>query len=735
MDNRNSPFISELHSSPQIVLAIGVIAGIIIYFIGDSVRDGTRLQQFSLLIFTLTGSTWLLSSHWPKLGAWLTVLLLTILVLLADYWLQIQGARFLLSIPPVLAMVTLGFHAAIVASLLETILLLGIVSITSTREMNDASMLVIMLLALAGILYLWQRRSWQLSEWSWGYYKYALAVLQSARSERMEHKQLETDLLLANRELARLSSWLKAMHQAAEEARQAKEQFVANVSHELRTPLNMIIGFSDIISRSSSVYGVRLPPTLLADIAAIQRNSQHLASLVDDVLDLSQIESSRMVLSKEWTSLAEIVDQAILAVQSLYVSKQLYLKRNVPCDLPLVYCDSTRIRQVLINLLSNAGRFTEEGGVCVTVRCGQDAVVIGVADTGLGISPDDQTRIFEPFYQVDGSLRRSYGGSGLGLNISKQLVEMHRGKMWLESELGVGTTFYFSLPLESPSPLPSSTTSGTRYNPYAQFVGRTEQSKAPVPQIKPRVVVLEEGDTLSRMFTRYHENIEVISIPDTTSALQELSLSPALALIVNDASFSTPPIIREQLTALPYSTPIFRCWVADENSSIQSLGITRYLVKPVTCSVLLSTLEELGDHIETVLLVDDDREVLQLFTRMLVTTVRPYKVLQTTNGQRALSLLRERRPDVVILDLMMPKMDGFQILEEKQKDASISQIPVIVVSAKNPLGQPIVSHHFSVTYQNGLSAYELITCVQVISEVLSPGTSFAGQVHPKKRTV
>jgi signal transduction histidine kinase len=269
---------------------------------------------------------------------------------------------------------------------------------------------------------------------------------EAARSQRLGLKQTQEDLLLANRELARLADRLKLLQQLAEEARRTKEEFVANVSHELRTPLNMIIGFSEMIPKLSQVYGVELPAALLSDIAAIQRNSQHLSKLVDDVLDLSQVEAGRMMLAKEWTSLPELADEAALAVHALYESKGLYLHINVPENLPPVFCDSTRIHQVLLNLLSNAGRFTAHGGVQVQAQHDHDHVIVTVTDTGSGIAADAQEKLFEPFQQLDGSIRRTHGGTGLGLSISKRFVEMHGGRMWLESGVcgGGGDSVPFS---------------------------------------------------------------------------------------------------------------------------------------------------------------------------------------------------------------------------------------------------------------------------------------------------
>ena len=583
------------------------------------------------------------------------------------------------------------------------------------------------------------------TQWSAFYAERAQRNLEESREQRLDLQQIQEDLVQANRELARLSERLEAMYRLAEEARRAKEEFVANVSHELRTPLNMIIGFSEMITQSPQVYGTRLPPALLADITAIQRNSQHLAKLVDDVLDLSQVEAGRMALSKGWASPQDIVGEAAQVAQALFESKGLYLETEVSPDLPRLFCDGTRIRQVVINLLSNAGRFTERGGVRVRAWREQDNVVVSVADTGPGIAPEDQARLFEPFQQLDGSIRRRHGGSGLGLSISRKFVEMHGGKMRLESQVGAGTTITFSLPLEMPSPVARAGGDAARWiHPYLQYEARTRRSKAPAPAVLPRYVLLERGETLRRLCSRYLPGFEIASVRDLDEAIRELSRSPAQALIVNapprprdggferggprdggyerggprDGGYERATV--EPLAHLPHRTPAISCWVPGEGEIARRLGVVRYLVKPVTRQTLLSTLESLGEGVKSVLLVDDEPEALQLFTRVLSSAGRAYDVLQAKNGRRALSLLRERRPDVVLLDLIMPGMHGFQVLQEKSQDPAIRDIPVVVVSSRDPSGEPIVSDVLTVTRSGGLSVRDLLACIQAVSEALSP---------------
>lgn len=572
------------------------------------------------------------------------------------------------------------------------------------------------------------------TQWSLHSYEQAWEKMEEAREHRLELRQVQEDLIKANQELARLSDRLKAMYQVAEEARRAKEEFVANVSHELRTPLNMIIGFSEAITESPHIYGNGLPPKLLADISTIRRNSQRLSKLVDDVLDLSQIEAGRMALSKERVSLQEVVDDAALAVGPLFESKGLYLEMDVSADLPPIFCDVTRVSQVVTNLLSNAGRFTEQGGVRLQARREGNEIVVSVNDTGPGIAPGDQERLFEPFQQLDGSIRRQHGGSGLGLSISKRFVEMHRGRMWLESKVGVGTTFYFSLPIETPF-LAQTTSAGDArrwFNPYesAEYRLRTRRSKAPAPVVVSRFVLVEKEGALGRLLKHYLDDLEIISVRDIRDAVHELDHSPAQALIVNAAPSEMKPEEMGRLANLPYGTPVLTCWVPGDDEAAKRLGVIRYLVKPIARETLLSTIEELGEDARSILLVDDHPDALQLFSRMLASGERSYDILQARNGQRALSLLRQRRPDVMLLDLIMPKMDGFQVLQEKSQDPTIRDIPVIVISARDPANGPVVSTTMTVGCSGGISVRNLLACIRAVSEILSPSSQSVGQAQP-----
>jgi CheY-like chemotaxis protein/anti-sigma regulatory factor (Ser/Thr protein kinase) len=467
----------------------------------------------------------------------------------------------------------------------------------------------------------------------------------------------------------------------------------------------------------------------MTDISAIQRNSKHLLNLVNDVLDLSQVESLRMALSRDWIEINDLVRDAAAIVESLFQSKGLYLNLKIDQNLPQIYCDRTRIRQVIINILSNAGRFTRTGGVTIETRAVNDQLLVSITDTGPGIPPEDQKRIFEPFQQLDNSTRRQYGGSGLGLTISKQFIEMHEGQMSLESHPGNGTTFFFTLPLT-----PSLNELKTVHRPTAKrslipgdeygFTLRTRPSKAPVPRLVPRLVVYEKEQSLQRMLNRYLTDTEVIAastLPDVTDAINR---SPAQAVVVNVPPHETVPA--EILAIAPFGTPVISCWLPGEVEAANQLGVIQYLMKPITREKLLSVLEalprqlNLPGEMKYILVVDDEPDELHLFARMLESALLDYRVIQVSNGKRALDILRSRKIDIVLLDLIMPVMNGFQVLEEKRKDPAISDIPVIVISSRDPLGEAITSNTIQISHNGGFSTSHLLEVIQAITEIIMP---------------
>jgi CheY-like chemotaxis protein len=359
-------------------------------------------------------------------------------------------------------------------------------------------------------------------------------------------------------------------------------------------------------------------------------------------------------------------------------------------------------------------------------------VVVSVADTGPGIAQEERAKVFQPFQQLDPSLRRRHGGSGLGLSISKHFVELHGGKMWFESQEGTGTTFFFRLPINPPPPPADDLTRWL--SPEWHYRERGRPSLAPAPSVRPRFVVLEAGNVLQRLLNRYFDSAELVPVSTLDEAIAELSRTPARALLVNDVAAGEARQRLNLSAGLPHGTPAIVCSVPGTHEAAGTLGVSDYLVKPVAREALLAALDRLPLKGRTVLVADDEPEALRLFWRMLASSPRGYRVVAAGDGQRALRMLRELRPAVLLLDLVMPGMDGFQLLAAKRDDPTIRDIPVIVLSARDPAGQPIVASALAATRAGGLSVAQLLAAIRSLTGILATagqaGDPAPQAVHP-----
>jgi signal transduction histidine kinase/CheY-like chemotaxis protein len=682
-------------------------------------RDPSTPIALSLLFFLLLGLSLLARLGGRLFALWTAAASCLLAIMLTATWGGLTVALPLLAFPTGLLALGVSLPAGIALASLLTVLILAAPASLLPLAIADRAVAIAAVWSTLGLLWLALRSLLNAVRWAWANYTQNHLALERARDQQQQLYETMEDLAAANAQLTRLNRLAQQLRQAAEEERHAKEQFVANVSHELRTPLNMIVGFCEMITNAPESYDGRIPPALLADLAIVLRNSQHLADLIDDVLDLSQIESGRMALVKERVAIAEIIESAVLAVRPLFASKRLALDVDVPADLPPLFCDRTRIREVVLNLLSNAGRFTEQGGVRVRAWQEGDDIVVSVADTGPGIAAADQQRLFRPFYQVDGTIRRRHGGTGLGLSISKGFVELHQGKMWVNSTVGQGTTFYFRLPIDPPASLDGA----TRWlNPYAPYEERTRPSRAAPATVRPRCLLIERGDALRRLLHRYLDGVDVIAVPDLEAAIQELDAAPVQALLINDLDPSAAWTEGGRWKTLPYDVPVIVCSVPGTEEAANALGVCDYLVKPIVRERLLDALERVGRPVRTVLVVDDEPDALHLFARLLTEAGRGYRVLRATNARQALAIARHEPPDVILLDLVMPEMDGFELLTIRREDPTLRDIPVILISARDPLGQPIVSSGLAVTTRRGLSVPELLASIKVLSAIVGKGS-------------
>ena len=515
--------------------------------------------------------------------------------------------------------------------------------------------------------------------WVWHGYETARQNEQIARERQGELRRVLKALDEATYRLERANYMLAVARDQAEEARRLKQQFVQTISHELRTPLNLIVGFTELMVQSPEYYGGQLSPAYVRDLSIVYRNARHLQTLVNDVLDLARIEAAQMSLVPEETDPATLVQEAVNTARSLVEARGLTLDTEIEPDLPRLWVDPTRIRQVLFNLLNNAARFTERGGVTVRVRRQGKEVVFAVADTGIGIAPEDIPRLFEEFRQLDGSTRRRQGGAGLGLAISKQFVEMHGGRIWAESQVGQGSTFYFSLPVSQ--------------DDVAIVPGGhpAQMARAILSEWKEDRILLAvtHSPSAGALLSRYVRGCRTVVVHDLEQARRTAQqLLPQVVVIDTTCAEMDPAGVEELARAWGLSrTSFIACPLPGEEPLRQRLAVDGYLVKPISRQSLWDVLRQFGEDVDRVLVVDDDQDFVRLVGRMLDSPIRRYQVVSAYSGREGLEMIRLRRPDLILLDLILPDMDGAQVVERIRSAPGWQHIPIVVVSAQDEVNE------------------------------------------------
>ena len=458
--------------------------------------------------------------------------------------------------------------------------------------------------------------------------------------------------------------------QALEEMREAdrlKTQFLANMSHELRTPLNSIIGFSRVILK-----GIDGPvnETQEQDLRAIHSAGLHLLGLINDILDVSKIEAGKMELTFGEVDLGEIVHGVMSTAMALVKEKPIELRTDLQEDLPLVQADSIRIRQILLNLVSNAAKFTDQGYIEVSAHLidegGQREVLVAVEDTGSGISLVDQGKLFEPFSQVDASPTRKTGGTGLGLSICRHLVELHGGTIWVESTPAEGSVFYFTLPVEQALPEP-------------------EGGEAPL--------VLAIDDNAS-VLARYRSTFESLgyrfqALPQADGAVElATQLQPALLLI--DPQLPSQAAWRLlhglRASASTRRTPVVFGSFSPESARGFRLHGGDVLSAPAPVEDLVAAVRRAlpeGKAEAAVLLIGDASDDLEALGGDLA-EAGPFTVRIATTGSELYEKARREPPDVMVLHVLMARAEGFRALEVVRKDAALQTIPLILLANSQP---------------------------------------------------
>ncbi len=458
---------------------------------------------------------------------------------------------------------------------------------------------------------------------------------------------------------------------AVEEMREldrVKSQFLANMSHELRTPLNSVIGFSRVILK-----GIDGPinETQEQDITAIYNSGMHLLNMINEILDLSKIEAGKMELQFDDVNISDVINSAISTAAGLVKDKPIELIQKVPATLPTVQADEIRLSQVLINLISNAVKFTEKGSITVEASLQKNAqnkseILVTVTDTGIGIAKEDQNKLFQRFSQVDDSPTRKTGGTGLGLSICRSFIEMHGGKIGLlHSEVGKGSVFFFTIPA------PESTS--------AINLDHLINGENVILSIDDDAQVISLYDR----FLRPH-GYEVVPLTDPTQAVQKARELKPFAITLDimmpqkDGWQVLKDLKKDEQTR---NIPIMICSILEEEEKGFNLGASEYLVKPFLQDDLASAIQRLSKdkEIHDVLIVDDDPSDLRLLKKMIEDEGK-YMAVLADSGAAALQLLNDFTPDIIILDLFMPGINGFELLEKLKKEPRLSGIPTIVLT-------------------------------------------------------
>jgi len=496
-------------------------------------------------------------------------------------------------------------------------------------------------------------------------------------TKRSDHDEL-ADALAEMSEKRRIAEQtVQRARDEAEDANRTKSEFLANMSHELRTPMNAIIGYSEMLEEDALEQEL---DDFVPDLQKVQKAGKHLLSLINDVLDLSKIEAGRMDLFLETFDIAEMLADVRNTVAPLVENNQNTLE--VICDPTIgeMHSDLVKVRQSLINLLSNACKFTEAGVITLSAAPadldGCAGICFTVSDSGIGMTEEQLKRIFEAFGQADSSTTRRYGGTGLGLTITQSFANLLGGRVEVTSQPGAGSSFSLILPVQS----------------IEQASPETEETRPAEP--KPNTVVgkgplvlVVDDDTAARELLSRTLLQKGFSVVTAANGEQGLILARERQPSVITLDVMMPKLdgweVLQALKSDPATAgiPVVMVTIMEDQSLAYSLGATDFLTKPVDRELLIKTLRGCGSQQgQTALVVDDEADARELTVRAL--SREGWRVIEAEHGAEALTRLEKELPDLILLDLMMPVMDGFEFLERMRADERFHHLPVVVLTAK-----------------------------------------------------
>ncbi|MDX1400950.1 MAG: response regulator [Kiloniellales bacterium] len=477
---------------------------------------------------------------------------------------------------------------------------------------------------------------------------------------------------------------LKQREQEAEEANRAKSQFLANMSHELRTPLNAVIGITEMLMEDAEDDG---QDDFIEPLERIARAGKHLLNLINEILDLSKIEAGKLEMHIEEIDLSILIEDVATTVRPLAEQNGNQLIVDCPKDLGTITADQTRMRQIVLNLLSNACKFTENGEVSLVVTMegsgpGQfddrgQFVSIAVSDTGIGLSSEQIDRLFEEFSQADSSTTRRFGGTGLGLAISRRLARMMGGDIEVESALGEGATFTLRLPRAAKIASEDLQDEEPRLD---------RQSPEPGPSEHPRILVVDDDRTTRELMRVMlaKEGYDVVTAANGKEGLElaRRLIPSAITLDIIMPDLDGWDFLKEiKSDALTAAIPVIMATALEESNRGFALGASEYMTKPIDRERLKQLLRKYHTYARTpeVLVVEDDAATRDVMRNIF--TSDGWTVTEAVNGKVGIDCLADKRPDLIMLDLLMPEMDGFEFLDSLREVPEHKTIPVVVVTA------------------------------------------------------
>lgn len=488
-----------------------------------------------------------------------------------------------------------------------------------------------------------------------------------------------------------------------ETANKAKSEFLANMSHELRTPLNAIIGFSEVLR--DKLCG-DLNEEQIEFTMDIHSSGQHLLQMINDILDLSKIESGKLELKYEEFEIGGTIESVLITLKGLANKKSLAVETTIHNPATRLFADPVKFKQILYNLLSNAIKFTREKGKITihtsAIKEEKDFVEVEVTDTGIGIAPEDYPKIFVEFSQVDSSYSRNYQGTGLGLALTKKLVEMHGGKIGFESRVGMGSTFRFTLPV----------------NPSAQLgKERAVACLLKRPGGRETVLVVEDDPKTSELLCIFlkKSGYQTLTAFDGEEALQKARAFRPFAITLDvmlpkKDGWEVLKELKEDKDTK--DIPVLVISIIDNKDIGFGLGATDYLCKPASRSELLSKLASYGlppivNNLQTkILIIDDEPKSVELFGKLLI--AEGYDVLKAYGGKEGIDKVFQHKPDLILLDLMMPEVNGFDVVDKLKTSPETNTIPIIVITAKDltQKDKEKLNHYVSLVVKKGTYSKE-----------------------------